>query len=357
MPKTRTITPLAAILTVATIVTAIPHLQGQTDTSTSSANAREPNLNDRSPKASQKNANRSGTVDSESGMQGPPLFEVSIGSREGFINEKGVIAIKPRFDKVYPFTDGLAAVQIDGLWGFINTSGEFVIKPQFKEAGMFSDGRARIREHDYTDPWGYIDKEGRIVIEPQFDCAGEFRNGVARVGIQTAVTRLLSAVTDVGGECDYKYIDLNGKTISQPAPEHYATGKPDELILFKQGEYFGYVDASGKVRIPPQYVAASAFSEGLACVRTGDLYGFINKAGEFVIPPRFPYPNDFSQGLAGVPLEDGRWGFIDRAGKTVVKPRFSWIYRGFRHGIAEVALDGKAGYVDRNGDWVWRPSN
>ncbi len=49
------------------------------------------------------------------------------------------------FQKAYPFSDGLAAVQIDNRWGFIDTKGTIVIKPRFAMVGFFSEGLASFR--------------------------------------------------------------------------------------------------------------------------------------------------------------------------------------------------------------------
>lgn len=291
------------------------------------------------------------------GPDGPPLFVVTVNGKDGFIDRDGRIVIEPTFEKAYPFSDGLAAVQKNELWGFIDTKGRMVIEPQFIMVGLFSDGLARFRDKRFTDSWGYIDKTGKVVIEPQFDAAADFRNGVARVGFATLKGKLLSRIVDVGLECDYKFIDRTGKIVPEPPPLHYATGEPGELIPFRKNNMAGYLNAEGEVVIEPQFQAASAFSDGLASVRKEGLFGYIDKRGEWVIPPRFQYANDFSEGLAGVPLGENGWGFIDRTGKEVIPGKFAWVYGGFRHGVAEIAFDRKRGYINKKGEWVWKPSD
>jgi hypothetical protein len=287
---------------------------------------------------------------------GPPLFVVTVKGKQGFINRDGKIAIEPKFEAAYPFSDGLAAVQQQGLWGFIDTTGRMVIEPRFIMVDFFSGGLASVREKRYIDPWGYIDKTGKVVIKPQFDCAERFHNGIARVGFETAKSKVLSRIADVGIECKYKFIDRTGKFVPEPSPAHYATGTPGELIQFTKDGLAGYVNAKGEVVIEPQFLGASAFSDGLACVRKEGLFGYIDTTGKWVIPPRFAYAADFSEGLAGVPLGDKGWGFIDRTGQTVIPAKFTWVYHGFRHGLAEVAFEGKLGYINKQGEWAWKPS-
>jgi hypothetical protein len=78
--------------------------------------------------------------------------------------------------------------------------------------------------------------------------------------------------------------------------------------------------------IPAQFEDAAEFSEGRAAVKTGDQWGFIDKTGEMVIPPQFvvrfhPFFGyyRFSEGVAHVWVGK-KWGYIDMAGKFVWGP-------------------------------------
>ena len=54
------------------------------------------------------------------------------------------VVIKPEYDVVSNFSEGLARVKVEELWGYIDMNGEFVIVPKFKYAEDFSDGKARV---------------------------------------------------------------------------------------------------------------------------------------------------------------------------------------------------------------------
>src|SRR6476620_6568153 len=97
----------------------------------------------------------------------------------------------------------------------------------------------------------------------------------------------------------------------------------------------GFIDARGKVRIPPQFDFANVFSEGLALFghwepdRKTDPFsrmfkakhGFINPAGEVVIPPTFDQALSFKDGLA--PVRVGKkWGCLGGKGTVVIEPQF-----------------------------------
>lgn len=81
----------------------------------------------------------------------------------GFLDKNGVVAIKPRFQDVENFSEGLALVKFREKLGFIDSSGTFLIKPQFDNAESFSNGLAMV----WVDgKLGYIGKTGKYVWEP-----------------------------------------------------------------------------------------------------------------------------------------------------------------------------------------------
>ncbi len=69
-----------------------------------------------------------------------------------------------------------------------------------------------------------------------------------------------------------------------------APKEPDRLFLIKERGKYGYIDRTGRVVIPPQFVDAGNFSEGLAGVqlsKEGHKHGYIDTSGKMVIPPQF----------------------------------------------------------------------
>jgi len=60
----------------------------------------------------------------------------------GLFDERGKTAIKPRFESVLPFSEGLAAAKHEGRWGFINKSGAEVIPFQYRLVQSFHGGVA-----------------------------------------------------------------------------------------------------------------------------------------------------------------------------------------------------------------------
>ena len=286
----------------------------------------------------------------------PELFLIRVNGRAGFMDATGTVRIAPKYQKAFPFSDGLAAVRFGDKWGFINPKGKWTVPAKFCSVAPFSDGMAAVRETSYSDQWKYIDKSGAVVIGTGFDSADRFHRGIARVGMEKKSTWLLSRIADIGIQCDYHYIDKSGRSVPKPAPSHRGNGDPDEWIPFEKDGLFGFVDAKNSVVIEPRFTHAGFFCDGLARVRSTDQYGFIDKTGRFVIAPEYEYANDFSEGLAGVSFGDRGWGFISRTGEVVIKPQFAWIDGGFKSGIAQVTVNRRTGYINKLGKWVWRPS-
>jgi hypothetical protein len=62
--------------------------------------------------------------------------------------------------------------------------------------------------------------------------------------------------------------------------------------------------------------------EGLSPARASDKWGFINAAGNWVIPPKYLSAEHFSEGLAKVFLDSKRgalFAFIDQSRKIIIE--------------------------------------
>lgn len=257
--------------------------------------------------------------------------------RYGYIDKQGNMAIEPRFKNALSFSEGLAAVKIDGKWGYISQSGKIVIEPRFESAYSFSEGLAKVAI-DYN--YGFIDTTGRIVVEPKFDYASDFSEGLASVGIDS----------------NYGYIDKTGQMIIK-SQYRYSGEFSQGLAYVEIDAKYGYIDTTGRIVIEPQFDYAKKFSEGLATVEVDDKYGYIDKTGRIVIEPKFDYAGNFSEGLAYVVIND-KYGYIDKSGKFVIEPQYERA-TPFRDGKAIVYYgnNGKLGYrrvyytdcIDRTG--------
>ena len=93
------------------------------------------------------------------------------GGKWGYADKRGIIRINPVFEQAKGFSEGLAAVKMEGDWGFIDTEGQWVIKPGFRRTSYFEDGMCEvtlgIRFNQYFNKRAFIDRSGDIIwIEP-----------------------------------------------------------------------------------------------------------------------------------------------------------------------------------------------
>ena len=219
------------------------------------------------------------------------LIRFKLNAKDGYVNTKGEIVIKPQFSSSNNFSEGLAAfrMELHDKWGFINEDGEIVIKPQFDYAYGFGNGLAAV---EVNNKWGFIDKTGKFAIKPQFDSGAHFYNGTASEQI---------------------------------------------------GDKHGLINKNGVFIIPPKFENILFFNkegEGLALAKLNGKYGFINKAGEFIIKPQFIDASGFCDGLAPVKIND-KWGFINKTGKFVIKPQYEETRGCSSEGLTSVAIDYK----------------
>lgn len=191
-----------------------------------------------------------------------------------------------------------------------------------------------------------------------------------------ALTFLMTAVW-------YLAFTINSKTLSQQ------TDDPLFPIWDESGKE-GFIDASGKTIVAPQFDKVTGFSEGMAAVLIGDKWGYIDRTGKVMIPPRWKAVYPFSDGVAAVvdgthgyaytPLpEEGdgyeislaACGYINKVGQYVVE---SSIERKmsecpqFVEGLAPVCFNpvlkihfpefadaGLCGYLNKSGKWGIKP--
>jgi len=93
----------------------------------------------------------------------------------GFIDEKNMIVIPPKYDLAEDFNEGLAMVMGYGNYGFINKKGDVVIHLQYDDAKSFENGVTKVRlgKEEF-----YIDKTGREVVISDFNENSEIKGQI-----------------------------------------------------------------------------------------------------------------------------------------------------------------------------------
>lgn len=301
------------------------------------------------------------------------------GNKWGFCDANKNVLIIPKYDEVYPFSEGMSVVKLYDKYGFINKNGEEIIKIKYDDANSFSENLALV----YLDKnYGYIDKNGKAVIDFIYDNAGDFCEGLAYVEINYPDDTFYSS-----------FIDKTGKDSFETDYFIHSGFDKGLCCLMDENGSFGFADKNGKVVIPLIYDDVSMFSEELSIVRIGRKLGFINKANEVIHEIKYSRATDFIGGMALVEYNQrkffinklgqelfmpsrvtekyndmdlfdeeliqvkisngnhlkGKFGFIDKSGNETIPIKYDWTACRFESNLIKVKLDDKYFYIGKDG--------
>jgi hypothetical protein len=184
------------------------------------------------------------------------------------------------------------------------------------------------------------------------------REGLSRVMNLRACFLALTASTCVGAagptlfpvrvQGRYGYVDARGK-LSIPPKFDFALPFSEERAIVRAGDRRAIINIRGNEISTPPLQDVESFREGFATFRTDHGYGYLDLNGQIAIPPQFAAADSFCEGLAAVRRDD-RWGYIDKSGKWIIRPAFENAGR-FAQGRAAVRRidEDKVGYIDRSG--------
>ncbi len=335
---------------------------------------------------------------------GDRLYPVVKDDKWGFIDETGRVRIAPQFDSANGFSDERALVSLHGKGEYIDTQGRLMPHPPFDLGGNFTEGLApinvgqrRIPNIGYiSDPgrWGYVEQTGRLVIPMKFQLADEFHEGLAaahlgstsgfidhtgrfRINVPFDVSWGFSeGIVLVKSNLKMIYLDRTGHRLPTPLLDdnYYGHSFHEGLAAIQIKDKWGFMDKTGTLVIPPQFIDVGDFSEGLAAVElpidqdketpckmddtssytVAKKFGYINHTGKLVIPPQWEYASPFVAGWASVSA-CYKASFIDKTGRVALKTDFDGA-TPFRGPLALVYVGALHGYIDKTGKVIWPPS-
>lgn len=185
------------------------------------------------------------------------------------------------------------------LWGYIDKTGKTIIEPQFIAAGEFSEGLAAVR---LNGTYGYIDSSGNFLIKSQYDFALPFQSGLAEVFIDGKPFFI-----DRKGNIIFQH---NFKEISSFGNCSYATA-------ITQTNKYGIINLKGDLIVDTIFKRINSFIDGLAVVyglnhmpypsdsTQVEKYevGVIDTTGKWIVPfGRYKEIGDFKNGYSKVEL-------------------------------------------------------
>lgn len=243
----------------------------------------------------------------------PALRNTKEGEVYGYINSRGIFVIEPAYSSAYEFnSSGLAIVRVGEKFGVINKTGEYVISPVYNSINNFKENRAIWALDDYM---GAFNQKGNVITDKSYSFVSDYSEGRAVVGF-----------SNNNGSYRYGYIDLDGYNI-----------------------------------IPPIYMEANNFIEGVALVKLNEReYRSINPYGQIINTYNYNYVSQYGDGLMvfGNSFE-GPLGYINIDGEVVIKPRFKSA-EGFKDGVAIVSesdsFQGPYGLINKSGKYMYEPN-
>lgn len=151
------------------------------------------------------------------------------------------------------FSEGLAAVKINGKWGYIGVDGKIVIDPVFEDASNFEEGLATVRTEG---KYGVINKKGKFISKERFEnLSAHIKNGYIRVSVKNNY------------EIKWGVINKMGKYVLSPRFEYVFGNCNEGMLQIMEKELFGYADLETGNIIKPVFNYAFEFNNGLAIVR------------------------------------------------------------------------------------------
>ena len=248
---------------------------------------------------------------------------------QGLINRDGKLVVPAIYEKVYPFSEGLARARVNGKWGYIDKKGNVVVDFIYEDANDYSNGLAAVR----NKKWGYIDQEGNYVISPQYREAHKFSEGRAAVRTKMAFQYINTSgeliskdlLTDahpyengyaVGRKKKWGLMDSTGTWVVNPRYRKLRLDAENGNLFAQRGRKYRLLDLDGSKLSPMKFSAIGDYHDGLVAVKYKTRYGYLDGNGETVIPFELFRAEPYSDSLARVMTSSG-WAYIDRQGQKV----------------------------------------
>ncbi|MCB0514408.1 MAG: WG repeat-containing protein, partial [Bacteroidetes bacterium] len=344
-------------------------------------------------------------------VQAQDLKSFEENGKYGFKNESGNVIIKPIYDNVYEFFNGLAVVYKKGKAGFgkvgiIDKTGKerymtkepcylykynaniVIVKydnGKYNVLSMVDAGKV-LGEYDNinifyhygelfdiglavvkfdNDKKGIMDTNGKIILE--CDNVNHYDGVVLIPKLNGKYALIHKEVKQVTPWYDEVRSNENGTfNVKRDGKWGFVTDKgieivppvKDEQVDFSNGFVlvgYSYIDKTGNVvlDLPIQYEAGGDFSKGMAKVGRNGKIGLIDQTGKEIIPP--DYDDVWALNNVIVLQLNEKFGFANRLGKITTSPKYDIVdYQSMKGGIL-VKLDGKLGFTDSVGNEIVPP--
>ena len=137
--------------------------------------------------------------------------------------------------------------------------------------------------------------------------------------------------------------------VSDPSSKELPNMGSARDLHVRIGDKWGILTANGEQLAEVKFDSVGVFHDGLAVVKAAERYGYIDRSGAIVIPIQWMTAYDFSEGLAALRVDKKHFQFIDTAGTVVIKSKKYDSVGRFRNGVCRVVKGGKVKWIDTKG--------
>ncbi|HEY8658438.1 MAG TPA: WG repeat-containing protein [Hanamia sp.] len=238
-------------------------------------------------------SNQIGVTNKLLALSEPQLIPYRKGDKWGFCTPDKKMVIECIYDSAFPFSSGLAKVELKEKYGLINKQGKQIVSCKYDYIDDMSEGLAPVK---LNEKWGCVNESGEEIISLKYNGLYGFIDGLAKVS-------------------------LNG--------------------------LYGFIDKAGKEIIPFQYnyVRYPAFVNGAAIVEIDNRYILIDKAGNRITNKVYDKIFGFVEKYAVVVLNNKK-GLIDKTGKEILTCIYDSV-EDFSKTFLEIYLDGEKYFYNK----------
>lgn len=223
------------------------------------------------------------------------------------------------------------------------------LQPFRTASGKWGFAEATPGDDDWFGPRNWA-KHGKIVVPAEYAWVGYFQSGVARVTKTGAFEGRAAEISDA----KWGFIDATGKEVIAPQFSRADDFQGEYAMVEINDKLWGLINKKGAMVVPAKYESVNYFSDGLALVETPAGFGFCDRNGAERIAVRYENADSFREGRARV-CRDGKFGWVDVDGTEFGFGKYEHIH-GYCENLAGVQKDGKWGFADKLGDIAIAPA-
>lgn len=294
--------------------------------------------------------------------------------QKGLMSRTGEELVPCVFDDCGVIDEHFLWARKDKTYGIYSSEGEKVQPCKFnsffiyegkkkKEMSLSDFGQLDRRQHPdlyavVSGKVGTLDsKKFTTKLPCAYDYLSDFTAPTPKRITNGALTRL--AVCRLNGK--YGIVNSEGKHIQPICFDELRKDEADfsskELpdmssardLHVRIGDKWGILTADGEQLAEVKFDSVGVFHDGLAVVKAAERYGYIDRSGAIVIPIQWMTAYDFSEGLAALRVDKKHFQFINTAGTVVIKSKKYDSVGRFRNGVCRVVKGGKVKWIDTKG--------